>query len=195
MTVFRTKAQVFLVAFFFCVELLTITNAKCPNIISRNTWGAELADAPENIPTPVEYIIIHHTVTPTCLNQDACSRRLVSIQNYHINQKKFRDIGYNFLIGGDGEIYEGSGWHIQGTHTMGWNNKSLGIGFIGDFTDEAPSDKQLKACRKLIRCGVELGEIDEDYKLLGARSLRPTLSPGDALFKKIQNWKGFTRTA
>lgn len=39
----------------------------------------------------------------------------------------------SFMIGGDGQIYEGAGWHKVGAHARGWNSKSLGVGFIGDF--------------------------------------------------------------
>lgn len=40
---------------------------------------------------------------------------------------------YSFIIGGDGNIYEGAGWHKEGAHTYGYNKKSIGIAFIGDF--------------------------------------------------------------
>ncbi len=33
--------------------------------------------------------------------------------------RKYCDIGYNFLIGGDGNVYEGRGWDRQGSHTIG----------------------------------------------------------------------------
>ncbi|GJQ84803.1 PGRPS1 [Trypoxylus dichotomus] len=168
--------------------------ADCPKIVSRSRWGAKAPKSTDTIVIPVEYIIIHHTVTPTCLDEDECSRRLVNIQEYHQNVKDFPDIGYNFLIGGDGHVYEGVGWHKLGYHTKNWNKKSVGIGFVGNFTNEAPGKKQLRVAKKLIKCGISLGEVEEEYKLLGARSLRPTSSPGDALFKEIQNWKGFVRS-
>lgn len=38
------------------------------------------------------------------------------------------------MIGGDGRVYEGAGWHTVGAHTYGYNRKGLGIAFIGDFT-------------------------------------------------------------
>lgn len=42
----------------------------------------------------------------------------------------------SFLIGGDGNVYEGAGWHRQGAHTLGYNKISLGIGFIGDYSSK-----------------------------------------------------------
>ena len=39
--------------------------------------------------------------------------------------RHFDDIGYNFLIGGDGIVYEGRGWNKQGAHTKGNNFKKI----------------------------------------------------------------------
>lgn len=50
--------------------------------------------------------------------------------------KKVASFVFSFLVGGDGRIYEGAGWHTVGSHTSGFNNKSMGIGIIGNFTGE-----------------------------------------------------------
>lgn len=34
---------------------------------------------------------------------------------------------------GDNDIYEGTGWHIRGSHTSKFNSNSTGIAFIGNF--------------------------------------------------------------
>lgn len=39
----------------------------------------------------------------------------------------------SFLVGGEGKIYEGVGFHKVGAHTRGYNTRSLGIAFIGNF--------------------------------------------------------------
>jgi len=36
------------------------------------------------------------------------------------------DIGYNFLIGENGLVYEGRGWKYVGAHRSGYNNRSIG---------------------------------------------------------------------
>jgi hypothetical protein len=38
------------------------------------------------------------------------------------------------LVGGDGNVYEGRGWHKVGAHTYGFNKRSVGIALIGEFT-------------------------------------------------------------
>ncbi|KAH9375601.1 hypothetical protein HPB48_013815 [Haemaphysalis longicornis] len=64
------------------------------------------------------------------------------------------DIGYNFVIGGDGRVYEGRGFGVEGAHTLGHNTDSLGIAFTGDYRHTRPSDKMLAAAQRLIECGV-----------------------------------------
>jgi len=58
------------------------------------------------------------------------------------------------MIAGDGVIYEGGGWDRVGAHTLGYNNDSIGISFIGDFTDRIPSHAARVAADHLISCGV-----------------------------------------
>jgi peptidoglycan recognition protein len=60
-------------------------------------------------------------------------------QDYHMDTNGWSDIGYNFLVGGDGNIYEGRGWIRVGAHTPGYNINSMGICLIGNFTCELSS--------------------------------------------------------
>lgn len=39
----------------------------------------------------------------------------------------------SFLIGSDGNVYEGAGWHKVGAHTRGYNTRSMGVALIGNF--------------------------------------------------------------
>ncbi|GIX92362.1 peptidoglycan-recognition protein 1 [Caerostris extrusa] len=112
------------------------------------------------------------------------------MQNYHMNLD-WGDIGYNFAIGGDGRVYEGVGWPRQGIHTLGWNTKSYGIGFIGNFAKVKPNAKMLKAARLLIMCGIQKKFMTQSVELHGARDATCTESPGDALYKIIKQWPMF----
>lgn len=38
------------------------------------------------------------------------------------------------MIGGDGNVYEGAGFHKVGAHTRGYNSRSIGIAMIGNFS-------------------------------------------------------------
>ncbi|CAG9761211.1 unnamed protein product [Ceutorhynchus assimilis] len=167
--------------------------AICPDIITKARWGARKSHSVEYAIVPVPNVIVHHTVTPSCDTEEKCSGTLREIQNYHIDTMEYDDIGYNFIIGGDGNVYEGVGWHKIGAHARGFNSKSIGIAFIGDYSDNRPSEKMLKALKNLLACGLELGELHKEYKLLGARQVMATASPGSALFSEIKTWAHFTR--
>ncbi|KAK4875989.1 hypothetical protein RN001_012411 [Aquatica leii] len=167
--------------------------AVCPEIVSKNEWGARGALKVEYSVYPLDYVIIHHTVTPECHDLLRCSDLLKSMQNYHMDSHKFHDIGYNFVIGGDGKVYEGRGWHKVGAHTKGYNTRSLGIAFIGNFINKLPNEQQLQAGKDLIQCAEELQELDYHYKLHGARQVSATQSPGLTLYHEIQNWPHFSK--
>lgn len=50
-----------------------------------------------------------------------------------MDHKQWEDIGYNFLVGEDGNVYEGRGWGVKGAHSIPYNGKSMGICMIGNF--------------------------------------------------------------
>lgn len=163
-------------------------------IVSRTDW---LAQPVENelvkIRQPVPWVIISHTATESCNTQSECVLRVRLIQMFHIESKKWDDIGYNFLVAGDGSAYFGRGWDYVGAHTLGYNKYSIGISFIGTFNNDPPPKKQLDACIKLLDRGVALGKLAKNYKLFAHRQLASTLSPGDKLFDIIQEWPHFVK--
>nr|BAE78510.1 Tm-peptidoglycan recogntition protein-SA precursor [Tenebrio molitor] len=166
----------------------------CPEIISRTRWGARTPLEVDYSLIPIENVVVHHTVTHTCDSESECATLLRNVQNFHMENLEFHDIGYNFLVAGDGQIYEGAGWHKVGAHTRGYNTRSLGLAFIGNFTSQLPVQKQLKVAKDFLQCGVELGELSKNYKLFGARQVSSTSSPGLKLYRELQDWPHFTRS-
>ncbi|XP_059055252.1 peptidoglycan-recognition protein SB1-like isoform X2 [Achroia grisella] len=178
-------------------ELETNTLLIAPNhlrIVPRADWLAQpVENALDKIRQPVPWVIVTHTATESCYSQSECVYHVRSIQMYHIESRKWFDIGYNFLVGGDGSAYLGRGWDSVGAHTLGYNRYSIAIAFIGTFNNEAPPQRQIEACEKLIKLGVQLGKLKEDYKLFAHRQLASTLSPGDKLFDIIKTWPHFVK--
>jgi N-acetylmuramoyl-L-alanine amidase len=85
--------------------------------------------------TPVPFTVIHHGgIKDYCSSQEECAAIVRSYQDYHMDSKGWNDIGYNFLVGEDGNVYEGRGWETVGAHAPTYNTKSIGICIIGDFT-------------------------------------------------------------
>lgn len=83
----------------------------------------------------VQKLIYHHM-----------SRSNWGLQDVHEFHKKkgWKGIGYNYWISYDGTIYEARGESI-GAHVRGWNDKSLGIGFQGDFDFQPMLEEQMQS--------------------------------------------------
>lgn len=163
--------------------------------MSRIEW---LAKSPTEDLTdfihPIPYVVINHTATPNCVDRLHCIRQIRAIQTFHTKTRQWFDIGYNFLVGADGNVYEGRGWHKVGAHTKDYNQKSLGVAFIGSFHVEKATKPQVAAFMRLVREGVRKGYLDKHYKLLAARQIRPTESPGKALYDQMKRWPHFYKT-
>lgn len=124
--------------------------------------------------------------------QAQCTFRVRYIQTYHMESRQWDDIGYNFLVGGDGGVYIGRGWNKIGAHTKGYNSKSICVAFIGTFNTIKPSERQLLAAQRIIKEGVKIKKLAENYRLLGHRQLIATESPGLALFEIIKTWPNWS---
>ncbi len=65
------------------------------------------------------------------------------------------DIGYNFVIGRDSQLYVGRGWKSAGAHTKGYNDQALCIAFMGNFDQSKPSEAMLSTAQRVIKYGVK----------------------------------------
>ena len=61
----------------------------------------------------------------------------------------FADIGYHFMIGPDGRIYEGRSARAEGAHVKHHNERNLGVAFLGDYTNAPLTDAQVQAAYNL----------------------------------------------
>ncbi|KAG8229559.1 hypothetical protein J437_LFUL009033 [Ladona fulva] len=158
-------------------------------LVTREQWGGLPPKHPaDNLTVPTPYVIISHTATDFCSTLEECAAVVRSVQTYHMKSRNWWDIGYNFLVGGDGRAYEGRGWDAIGAHAKSYNNVSIGLSFIGTFIDVEPTEAQVNAAKWLIQEGVRLGKVDKDYVLLAHRQVSPTESPGEKLFEMMKQW-------
>ncbi|KAF2892794.1 hypothetical protein ILUMI_13382 [Ignelater luminosus] len=174
------------------ITLPVILAANCPNIVTRNEWEARSATSPSLSVNPPTHVVIHHSASSGCTTKSKCSRLVKSFQNYHMDTQHWNDIGYSFLVGEDGNVYEGVGWGKRGTHAPNYNSKSIGICVIGTFTSTRPNDAALQAVKDLIACGVSQGKIKRDYKLIAHRQVKSTECPGKSLYDEVKTWPQWT---
>lgn len=97
----------------------------------------------------VKSIVVHHTDTSTWSTSLEAIR---AIYKYHTLTRWWGDIGYNYLIWFDWEIFEWRAWwdYVVWAHAL-WNNRSTAwIAIIWKFQDEKISAKQYESLNKLI---------------------------------------------
>lgn len=104
----------------------------------------------------------------------------------------WKDIGYNFVVGGNGSVFIGRGWDFRGVHTDGYNEKSICIALIGTFKTFAPPKRQLLATQKLIEEGVKMRKLSKNYRLHAHKFVKRSECPGLALYESMQSWKNWS---
>jgi len=160
----------------------------CPRIVSRAEWGARSPPSVNYISHPVPRYFVHHSEGPTCATQSACMSVVRGIQNDHMNSNGWNDIGYHFLVGEDGNVYEGRGWDRVGSHSPNYNSNAIGVCIMGTYDNRNPNSAALTATQQLISCGISLGKLSSSYSLHGHRDGRCTSCPGNALYATINTW-------
>lgn len=83
---------------------------------------------------PANRIIIHHTAGWYQATAQAWQEYMQSLQRYHGRTLWRGDIGYHFLIDGEGNVYEWRRWgmHTVGAHALGHNRGSVWISLMSD---------------------------------------------------------------
>uniref|UniRef100_A0A499FUF3 Peptidoglycan recognition protein family domain-containing protein n=1 Tax=Anopheles farauti TaxID=69004 RepID=A0A499FUF3_9DIPT len=157
-------------------------------LVTRTEWLAQPPrDELTDLKLPVNNVIIAHTATEACTTQAACRLRVRLIQMYNMDGKNYDDIVYNFLIGNDGNIYIGRGWHKAGAHTQGYNARSEGIAFVGDYNyANKPTNEQIKLLQQLLDLGVRERYISSKYKIYASEQLDETVPTGKWLVEALR---------
>lgn len=151
-----------------------------PSIISRYQWGARPAQG--NVYTTSmgkrTGFVVHHSGADD-------DQTVKAIQNFHLDTRKWSDIGYNFLIDKKGRIYEGRGWDKIGAHVEGHNTANIGVCIIGNYSRSLPSDAALTSLRWLyVAANARKGAT---LKVYGHTQLGSTSCPGAKLMSVVRN--------
>jgi N-acetylmuramoyl-L-alanine amidase len=165
--------------------------AGCPDIVTRAEWGARAPTSITYISQPVPKVFIHHTEGSSCTTQAECTAVIQAIQDYHMDVNGWADIGYNFLVGEDGNAYEGRGWDRVGAHASDWNSVSIGMSVMGSFSSRTPNAAALNVLQQLIGCGVSQAKLSGSYTMHGHRDGGCTDCPGQAFYDLIQTWNNY----
>ncbi len=158
-------------------------NVTKPAVVSRAAWRAR---APKgNYAThTIDGIVVHHTWRPTQAQykKDATMR---GIQNYHMDDNKWSDIGYHFIIGPEGTIYQGRPETVIGAHSSP-NTGKVGICVVGDYDpgqDRFTEASQESLVQLMTWLTAEYGISTQEY--YGHRDFAPKTCPGDDIYSKM----------
>lgn len=115
-----------------------------------------------------EKIILHHSAT-----KDSGTVSWRAIRRYHMQVQGWLDIGYHFGIERIDDWYEilcGRLMTEMGAHCrqQAMNHKSLGVCFVGNFDEQAPSPAQWLLGVRLVRSLLQVFRLNPD-DVLGHR--------------------------
>jgi len=162
-------------------------------LVTRAEWGARPPRSISYIQSVLNMTFVHHTAGEwICYDKPQCIAQVQDIQRLHMDVNGWADIGYSYLIGEDGRVYEGRGWGVVGAHTLNYNSIAYGFCIIGNFMDRQPNQQALAAAQNIIECGVEKGYLLADYETFGHRDGVCTLCPGDFLYVIIRGWPHYS---
>jgi len=127
-----------------------------PTIIPREVWGAreprcEWAGQDGN---RVTHVVIHHSYEPTDPpSLESAYAAIRHIQNLHMDDNGWCDVGYSYLVDWFGNVYEGTKGTIDrpitSAHTAGMNYEGVGIVMIGNYMEETPSAQTVAAAGRV----------------------------------------------
>jgi N-acetylmuramoyl-L-alanine amidase len=157
-------------------------------LVPRRAWTSEPVKQNRNPMGTVTRITVHHTGEHGNWADLPDIEIVQRIERYHRNEKEWAAIGYHFLVGKDGKVYEGRPAQFQGAHTSTQNENNLGISVIGDFMRQPPSGRQLSALKAILDDKRAAYGVSRK-RCYGHRDLHASQCPGDALHAWLGRYK------
>ncbi len=139
---------------------LASCNCASPTVITRSAWCPDNNCLPNSnlTSTDVKFLIVHHTAGANSSSDWAAVVR--SIWNYHVNTNEWSDIGYNFLLDKDGNVYAGREDDTMGAHFSGKNSGTSGISLMGNYNSVIPTTAMIDSLKNLLAWKSCLKNID-----------------------------------
>lgn len=136
------------------------------SLVRRSDWKAENSiDKLVAYDKEITEIMITSTKTTSCWTERQCCDIVRNLQKNQIHALKEPDIIYNFLIGNDGQIYEGTGWKTKLEMSNKNKNNTIIVALIGDSNNDI-SDIQLKTTKTLFDVSVNRKLINKCVTIL-----------------------------
>ena len=129
----------------------------------------------------IDSIIVHCSATKA--GQDFT---VADIDHWH-RQRGFNGIGYHYVIRLDGKLEKGRDVTLAGAHCKGWNERSVGICYIGGLDENGrPADTRTNAQKRVLyQIIIDLQREYNILQVLGHRDTSPDLN-GDGVIEPYE---------
>ena len=169
------------------VALEVASLASLPPAVANSdiAGGAEMR---LRIPHDLTHVTLHHTGDARpLLPGDSPVARLRGLQSWGASDRNWWDVPYHFLLGLDGDIYEGRDYHFMGeTNTAYDPGGHFLISVIGNYQVQEPTPAQLNAIADLMAWAFSEFDLPLD-KLGGHYNYADTGCPGKNLRKYLED--------
>jgi N-acetylmuramoyl-L-alanine amidase len=105
----------------------------------------------------INKIIIHCTATP-----EGRAVTVADIDRWH-KERGFSKIGYHYVIGLNGERWQGRNLSETGAHCEGHNTNSIGICYVGGLETDGKTPKDTRTTMQKIALKTLIEEIKASY--------------------------------
>jgi hypothetical protein len=154
----------------------------------RNSEVAGGANMRLRIPHHITHVTLHHTGdAKPLLPGDSPVARLRGLQSWGASDRNWWDVPYHFLLGLNGDIYEGRDYHFMGeTNTTYDPGGHFLISVIGNYEIQEPTQAQLNAIADMMAWALNEFDLPVD-KLGGHYNYADTGCPGKNLRKYLED--------
>ena len=139
----------------------------------RIAWTEKHSPDGKEYVWPIQYspevrlLIVHHTAMEISNDPRPAVERVRALYQFHAVNRGWGDIGYNYVIDEDGQIYEGrqGGDYAIGGHAYCNNTGSIGVALLGNFELEQPAQVQMQSLQWLLHDLAYRYDIPLDRKI------------------------------
>lgn len=161
-------------------------------LVRRAEWNAVTPKDDYESHNPAR-ITFHHTAGRKPATVQAAYAEVQFIQDYHINGKKWNDIGYHFLVDPFGTIFEGRPVGVIGAHVLHKNPANIGISVLGNYHPPVSHEPEFSSLAGVVDVGYYLARTYAipSSEFFGHRDIGASSCPGD----KLYSYKEYLRDA
>jgi hypothetical protein len=187
-----------------------IADYEIPEYVDRQSWGASLSltNTASRSQTNVTHMFVHHSAGQT--NSADFAAVVRSYYILHTQTNGWADIGYNWLVDGNGVVYQGRAHNFNGfmdvigAHTGGSNTNSMGVCVIGHYSTVMPTQNAINSLMRVLAWKANDKGIDvrvrsihpftsrNYYTISGHRDGSATECPGQRLYNYLPTLRNRT---